>query len=174
MAACMKIDLFNHFFPKRFHEEFILKGSGGKDLGKRVQNVPTIADLTARFRVMDEFDDYCQLLSLPAPTLESMAGPDKSPLMAKIANDGFAELVAKHPDRFIGFVASLPMNNVDESLKEMHRAVGELGAQGVQIFSNVNGKPLDSAEFLPLFEDAARRDCAIWLHPARGLISPTI
>ena len=63
----MKIDVFNHFFPKRFYDEFILKGAGGKDLGKRVQNVPTIADLDARFRVMDEFDDYCQLLSMPAP-----------------------------------------------------------------------------------------------------------
>ena len=71
---CMKIDVFNHFFPKRFYEDFILKGSGGKDMGKRVQNVPTIADLDARFRVMDEFGEYCQLLSLPAPPMEAMAG----------------------------------------------------------------------------------------------------
>lgn len=164
----MKIDLFNHFFPKRFYEEYILKGSGGKDIGKRVQNVPTIADLEARFRVMDEFDDYCQLLSLPAPTLEAMAGPDQSPALARVANDGLAELVTKHPARFIGFVASLPMNNPEASLKEMNRAVFELGAQGVQIFTNVNGKPLDAPEFLPLFEEAARRDITIWMHPARG------
>lgn len=164
----MKIDLFNHFFPKRFYEEYILKGSGGKDIGKRVQNVPTIADLEARFRVMDEFDDYCQLLSLPAPTLEAMAGPDQSPVLARVANDGLADLVAKHPARFIGFVASLPMNNPEASVKEMNRAVFELGAQGVQIFTNVNGKPLDAPEFLPLFEEAARRDITIWMHPARG------
>lgn len=164
----MKIDLFNHFFPKRFYEEYIMKGSGGKDIGKRVQNVPTIADLDARFRVMDEFDDYCQLLSMPAPTLESMAGPDQSPVLARVANDGLAELVAKYPSRFIGFVASLPMNNPEASVKEMNRAVTELGAQGVQIFTNVNGKPLDAPEFLPLFEEAARRDITIWMHPARG------
>ena len=164
----MKIDLFNHFFPKSFYQNFILKGAAGKDIGKRVQNVATIADLDARFRVMDEFDDYCQLLSLPAPTLESMGSPEESPVLAKVANDGLAELVAKYPDRFIGFVASLPMNNVQASLKEMNRAVRELGAQGVQIFSNVNGKPLDAPEFAPLFEEAARSDVAIWLHPARG------
>ena len=29
-SHCMKIDVFNHFFPKRFYEDFILKGSGGK------------------------------------------------------------------------------------------------------------------------------------------------
>ncbi len=47
--------------------------------------------------------------------MEAMAAPDKSPEFARIANDGLAELVAKYPDRFIGFVASLPMNNVDAS-----------------------------------------------------------
>ena len=39
----MKIDLFNHFFPKRFFEEFVHRGRGFKDMGKRVQNIPTIA-----------------------------------------------------------------------------------------------------------------------------------
>jgi predicted TIM-barrel fold metal-dependent hydrolase len=167
----MKIDIFNHFFPKRFFDEFVVN-SGRKDLGKRVQNVPTIADLDARFRVMDEFGEYRQLLSLAAPPLEAMAGPEKSPLLAKIANDGLAELVRKYPDRFIGFTASLPMNNPDESVKETVRSVTELGALGVQIFTNVAGKPLDEPEFQPLFEEAARRDLTIWLHPARGADMP--
>jgi len=110
----MKIDLFNHFFPPRYAHQVIDAGLAGKDMGKRVRNVPTIADLDARFRVMDEFGEYCQFLTLPAPPMETMAGPDKSPEFARIANDGLAELVANYPDRFIGFAASLPMNNVDE------------------------------------------------------------
>src|SRR5712691_11588044 len=167
----MKIDVFNHFFPKRFFDEFVL-GSPRKDLGKRVQNVPTIADLDARFRVMDEFGEYCQLLSLPAPPLEAMAGPEKSPLLARIANDGLAELVAKYPDRFIGFTASVAMNNPEEAVKEAIRSVTELGALGIQIFTNVAGRPLDDEEFLPLFEEAARRDLTVWLHPARGAEMP--
>ena len=57
----MKIDLFNHFFPKRYFDQYIHLGSSLKDLGKRVQSMPTIADLDARFRVMDEFGEYCQL-----------------------------------------------------------------------------------------------------------------
>jgi predicted TIM-barrel fold metal-dependent hydrolase len=168
----MKIDLFNHFFPPRFNQEVVQAGLAGKDIGKRVQNVPTIADLDARFRVMDEFGEYYQLICLPAPPLEVMAPSDKSPLLARIANDGLAELVAKHPDRFIGFAASLPMNNVDESIKEMDRASSQLGARGVQIYTNVAGKPLDSPEFVPLFEHASRRDLAIWIHPARGADFP--
>ena len=168
----MKIDLFNHFFPPRYAHEVIEAGLAGKDMGKRVRNVPTIADLDARFRVMDEFGEYCQFLTLPAPPMETMAPPDKSPEFARIANDGLAELVAKYPDRFIGFAASLPMNNVDACLKEIDRSVTQLGARGFQIYTNVAGKPLDLPEFAPIFDDAARRDLTIWMHPARGADFP--
>jgi predicted TIM-barrel fold metal-dependent hydrolase len=51
---------------------------------------------------------------------------------------------------------------------ELERAVGHLGALGVQVFSNVNGLPLDDERFFPLFETAARLRCPILLHPARG------
>ena len=40
-------------------------------------------------------------------------------------------------------------------------------ARGVQVFSNVNGRPLDEPEFRPLFEKMAAHDLPIWLHPAR-------
>lgn len=53
----LKIDLFNHYFPKRFWEEFLNSSYGLKDMGKRVANIPTIYDLDARFKSMDEFGD---------------------------------------------------------------------------------------------------------------------
>src|SRR5262247_251048 len=77
------------------------------------------------------------------PAIEYLAGPDESPALARLANDGMAEIVAQHPDQFPAFVASLPMNNVPAALQEMDRAIGSLGARGVQIFTNVNGRPLD-------------------------------
>jgi predicted TIM-barrel fold metal-dependent hydrolase len=163
----MKIDIFTHFFPKRFWDEFINLGASFKDMGKRVQNISTIADLEARFRVMDEFGDYCQILSLPTPPVEMMAGPEKSPVMARMANDGFAEVVSKHPQRFPAFIATLPMNNPDEAVKEMDRAIRQLGAAGVQLYSNAAGKALDAPEFRPIFEFAAKTDTPIWLHPER-------
>jgi len=83
-------------------------------------------------------------------------------------NDGFAELCQKYPERFPSFIASLPMNNLEESLKESERAIKELGARGVQLFTNVKGKPLDADDVLPLFEELARRGTVIWMHPARG------
>jgi predicted TIM-barrel fold metal-dependent hydrolase len=164
----MKIDIFNHLFPRRFFDEYINTPSGPKDIGKRVREAATIVDLDARFKVMDEFGDYCQVLSLPLPPLETLAGPDKTPQMARMVNDGFAELCKKYPERFPSFIASLPMNNLEESLKEAERAVKQLGARGVQVFTNVKGKPLDADDVLPLFEELARRGTVIWMHPARG------
>jgi len=167
----MKIDIFNHIFPKKFFDKYIDAGQGGKDIGKRVSNIQTIVDVDSRFRILDEFGDYVQVITLPLPPLEILAGPDKSPELAREGNDGLAELVKKH-DRFLGFAASLPMNNPKAAEKEMTRALDELGAFGVQMYSNAAGKPLDAPEFLPLFEEAVRRDIPIWIHPARGADFP--
>ncbi|HLX45810.1 MAG TPA: amidohydrolase family protein [Bryobacteraceae bacterium] len=164
----MKIDIFNHILPERFFAEFLRVAPGMKDMGKRSRDIPIMCDLDARFRTMDEFGEYCQVISLASPPIEAFAEPGVSPVLARMANDGMAELVAKHPGRFPAFVAALPMNNPSESEKELDRALGQLGAVGVQMYSNVAGKALDAPEFLPLFDELAKRDRPIWLHPARG------
>ena len=162
----MKIDIFNHFFPKTFYDNHIAVGAKGRDMGKRVQHIPTIADIDARLRALDEFGDYVQVLTLPVPPLEVLAGPDRTPDLAREANDGLAELVAKH-DRFLAFGAALPMNNPEAALLELERAIDTLGAKGVQLHSNAAGKPLDAPELRPLFDAIAERDAVVWLHPSR-------
>jgi predicted TIM-barrel fold metal-dependent hydrolase len=132
-------------------------------------NLPVLYDLDARLRIMEAFPDYQQILTLSLPAIENLAGPDDSPRLARIANDGMAEICASHPDRFPGFVASLPMNNVPAALEEMDYAIKTLGARGIQVFTNVNGRPLDDPEFFGVFERAVntyRRP--IWMHPTRG------
>jgi aminocarboxymuconate-semialdehyde decarboxylase len=60
------------------------------------------------------------------------------------------------------------MNNVPAALGEMDRAIGQLGAKGVQIFTNVNGRPLDEPEFHPVFERmVTKHDLPVWVHPTR-------
>jgi predicted TIM-barrel fold metal-dependent hydrolase len=167
----MKIDIFNHIFPKTFYDKYVDAGQSGKDMGKRVTNIRTIVDVDFRLKVLDEFGDYVQVITLPVPPLDVLAGPEKSPELAKEGNNGLAELVKKY-DRFIGFAASLPMNNPNAAQKEMTRALDELGALGIQIYTHVEGKALDLPEFLPIFEEAARRDIPIWLHPTRGADFP--
>ena len=165
----MKVDVFNHIFPKPFFDRLqrVVVDTGAV---KRWLNIPFLYDLDVRFRKLEEFGpDYRQILSLSAPPIESI-NPDRGVTLdlAKLANDSMADLVGDHRDRFPGFVASLPLNLPDESVAELERAVTELGAVGVQLFSNVNGLPLDDPRFNPLFEAADRLRCPILLHPARG------
>jgi aminocarboxymuconate-semialdehyde decarboxylase len=168
-----KIDIFNHIFPRRFFDRMLEEGGATRDMGKRVRNVPVLWDLDKRFEVIEKFgDEYQQVLSIAAPPIEVMAGPKAATELAQLANDGMAELVDRYPERFPAFVASLPMNDVDAAIREMERAVDELGARGIQIFTNVNGRPLDDPQVWPIFERMAELDLPIWLHPARGANVP--
>ena len=118
--------------------------------------------------LVEKFPDVAQVLTLSAPSPEMLGGPDQSPEFARIANDGMAEICKRWPDQFPVFVASLPMNNVPEALKEMDRAINTLGARGVQLLTSVNGRPLDDAEFFPIFERMANHhQLPIWMHPFR-------
>ncbi len=167
-----KLDVFNHFSPPRYYQRMLEVAPDHKDMGKRSRSLPSLRDLDVRFRVMDEFGDYQQVLSLPTPPIEALAGRRDAVELARIGNDGLAELVRRHPDRFPAFVASLPLNDPDAALAELHRAIRDLGACGVQVFSNVNGAPLSGPEFLPLFDAMAEYDLPLWLHPTRGADTP--
>lgn len=169
----MKIDIFNHFFPRKAWERMQKLAPDGKDMHKRVREIPCIVDLDERFRIMDRFgEDYRQVICAGSPPIEVFGPPRATRELAKLMNDGFAELVAKHPKRFPAFVASLPMNDPDGLLKEARRAVEELGAVGVQVFTNVLGSPLTAPPTLPLFDLMAELDAPIWMHPARGADFP--
>ena len=161
------IDSFCHYFPQSIFKLMSQTAGGTTDVGKRMQGVRTIYDLEARFRMMDPFDDYTQILSLGLPPLEGMVGPDKTPEFARTANDGLAELVAKYPDRFAGYVGALPMDNPDAAVKEAERILINGNANGLQLHTNVNGHCLDEPRFLPIFEVAAKSGKPILLHPAR-------
>jgi len=168
----LKIDLFNHIWPVSFYEH--LKQALGPmvDITRRSEGVPMMTDLAERFRVMDRFGDYRQVLSLASPPLELVKDTKLSIELARIGNDGMKELCDRHPDRFPGFIASLPMNDPEAAAVEIRRAVQDLGGLGVQMYTNVAGKPLDAPEFRPLFELLAGLDRPIWLHPARGANFP--
>ena len=163
----LKIDVFPHILPRPFYDRLLEVAPAGGLMVKRVQNIPVMIDIDKRFEVMDRHEGYAQVLTLSAPPLENVAGPDLSPELAKLANDEMAKLVERHPDRFPGFVASLPMNNPDSSMREIDRAINDLGATGVQVFTNVNGIPLDKPEYLQLFDHMASIDLPVWMHPAR-------
>src|SRR5688500_2888398 len=165
----LKIDVFNHIFPKPFFEQ-LQAVAVNKGPIKRWLHIPFLHDVDVRFRMIDEFGaDYRQVLSLSAPPIESINPDRQVPIdLATLADAPMADLVQRHADRFPGFIASLPLNQPDESVAELERSVNALGALGVQVFSNISGLPLDDDRFFALFETAHRLGCPIFLHPARA------
>jgi predicted TIM-barrel fold metal-dependent hydrolase len=163
----MKIDLFCHILPPAYFERMTAVSSRGAYMQKRVRGIPAMVDLDERFRMMDLFGDYSQVLSLAAPPIEALGSPGQTPELARLANDTMAEIVARYPDRFPGFVASVPMNDPEATVREIDRAIGDLRASGIQIFTNVNGRPLDEPDFAAIFQRMAEIGRPIWLHPTR-------
>jgi len=97
--------------------------------------------------------------------LEKFVSPKDAVELSRIANDELADLVLNYPDRFFGAVACLPMNDMDAALEEADRAITRLRLKGVQIYSRINGEPLDAPKFKPLYEKMAGYDLPIWIHP---------
>ena len=127
----MKIDVFCHMFPPTFYQRMVKSSNPQAPyLERRVANIPVLVDLDMRFRIMDQYPDYRQIVSMASPPMEGFGGPNESPDIARLANDAMAEVVAKYPNRFAGFLASLPMNNMDACRKEVDRAILELGEIG--------------------------------------------
>ena len=163
----MKIDIYTHIFPEKFYKKWLQVAPSLADIGKRMTSVRPVFDLNERFRMMDQADDYRQIISLPNPPLETITTPEVGAELAGVANDTMAELVNKHPNRFPGFVASLALHNFDAAMDEIDRAIKNLGAKGIQIFTQVKGKPLDDLQFQSLFAKMIEYDLPIWLHPGR-------
>lgn len=160
------LDAFTHFLPGEYMERIIKLTN--RDFEKRMRSIPMLYQLQPRIEMMKGFPRYQQVLSLAQPSADSLCGPQESPELARLGNDGLAEIVDRHPDEFPAFVASLPMNNVPEALREFERVVTGLGASGVQIDTNVQGVSLDDPRYFCLFEKAVELDVPIWLHPLRG------
>jgi uncharacterized protein len=163
----MKIDIYNHVMPMAYLE-LMKRHSADSGMVKRISSVRLVWDIEARVRMLERFPDVQQVLTLSQPAPEMLGGPDLAVEAARVANDGMAEICRKWPHKFPTFVAALPMNDVPAALGEMDRAIGMLGAKGVQIGTSVNGRPLDDPALFPIFERITNHhDLPIWMHPFR-------
>ena len=156
----MKIDIFTHIYLKKYMDTLMKKARA-----PITQRPPPVTELDQRFKWMDKNPDVAQVITLPNTPTENLVSPEDNLALIKLANDEMAELVAKYPDRFIAAAACLPLIDIDASLKEADRAINQLHLRGIQIFTNINGEPLNTPKFKPLYELMAKYDLPIWIHP---------
>jgi uncharacterized protein len=170
-----KIDAFAHILPRAYLDRLerqLEHTMAPSQLDYYRQGVfsfdPVLTDLDARWRKIEPYGDYAQVLVLAVPPLEEVGPPPVAAELARIANDELAQLVQQFPDRFVGFAAALPLSDVDLALRELERSLTQLGALGAQLYTNVLGTALDDARFEPLFTRLEEAGRAVWLHPTRS------
>lgn len=171
-----KFDLHTHYYPPIYFDkirelpsEFSFdKSPSGQTIityrGARFFGVtPPMTDVAKRIEDMDRVGIDVEVVSLSTPNV-FFADAQHQPEIARIVNDAYAELIAQHPTRFKAF-ASIPMDDPDAALRELHRAIDELKLNGVILLSNIGGKPLTSPQYRSFFEEAHARKLCILLHP---------
>lgn len=163
----MKIDIFPHIMPPNYSGALMKKtaSTGTVSAVSSFTNYPPLSDVALRISALEKTPDVVEVLTLSAPPVETVVSSQDAIELSKIANDEMAELVTKYPDRFVAAAACLPLSNVDESAKELERAITQLGMKGAQLFTNIKGDPLDAPKFRPLYEIASKYDMPLWIHP---------
>ncbi len=177
----MNIDFHNHFYPKAYLDELSIVGGYARverdELGRLLIHyegdynivVGPHIDIDERLKAMDRCGIEMQVLTLTTPSVEREE-PVRGARLAKLANDGFREIIDENPKRFTA-LAALPLQEPEAAASELERAVKECGLRGGTLMTNVNGRTLDSEEFVPLFEKAVELDVPLFLHPTSPINS---
>jgi predicted TIM-barrel fold metal-dependent hydrolase len=118
----------------------------------------------AALAYMDRHEIAAQLMSMPMTFAGLDGDPGFGTRLARIINEGHAELIAKNPGRF-GAFASLPGDGPDEALAELGHAVDELQLDGVVLTSNVLGHYFGDPFLEPVLAELERREVPVFVHP---------
>lgn len=175
----MRVDFHTHIIPEEI-PDFVEKYGGGRwptlektcscganimVEGKVFREVTDqVWSPEKRIEDMDKEGVDIQVLSPIPVTFSYWAEPEAAEDMAKIQNDFIADTVKQYPTRFIG-LGTVPLQNVDVSIREMERCVKELGLKGIEIGTNVNGVNLDDPAFTEFFAKAEEWQVPLFIHP---------
>ncbi len=162
-------DVFTHVYPRPYLEA-LPDSARDRDLEAYLGDVPAFTDPVSRIQVMDRHGIRVQVLTLGYPPALETLDDGAAIRVARIANDAIADIVRAFPDRFIG-AATLPLDTPDEALMELQRCRRDLGLNAIQMFTNVNGRPLDWEGLMPIYAVAASERIPILLHPINARVS---
>jgi aminocarboxymuconate-semialdehyde decarboxylase len=123
-----------------------------------------VGNYDERFADMDRMGVDMQLVMPPPPQCYHTVALEYAVPAARMINDGVAEFVAKHPDRFIP-TGTVPMQDGPEAAKELERCMKTLGFKGVEILTNVAGKEISDPAFAPFWQKAEELGALVIIHP---------
>jgi aminocarboxymuconate-semialdehyde decarboxylase len=83
---------------------------------------------------------------------------------ARAVNDNIAEIVGRHPNRFVG-LGTVPFQAPELAVAELERLHRSLGLRGIEIATNVAGADLSEPRFRPIFARAEELGLVLFMHP---------
>ncbi|MER7048460.1 amidohydrolase family protein [Streptomyces jumonjinensis] len=160
----MRIDVHAHVWTDDYLD--LLDGYGKTDTATQRGTGAGLGEreIEERFALMDSAGVTHQVLSAP-PQSPHFADPEQALHAARFINDQYAETVRRWPDRFLAF-ASLPLPHTDLALKELTRALDDLGMAGACATTSVLDRSIADPAFEPLFAELDRRSAVLYVHPA--------
>jgi aminocarboxymuconate-semialdehyde decarboxylase len=178
------IDWHNHFYPDPYIRGLEKESTYAK-VEKDEQNrllihyegdynivVGPHIDVEERLKGMDKAGIDMHVLTLTTPSVEREE-PDIGLKLARLANEGYRDIIENHPDRFTA-LAALPLQDPIVAAEELERAVEELGLRGGTLMSNINGKPIDIKEMDPVYDKAVKLDVPLYIHPTSPINSKSM
>lgn len=175
------IDLHNHVIPEtviqaieRDPDKFgtrIEKKNGKRYFdshGRMTELVPEFCDADAKVEWMNRVGLDVAAISVGPPIYFYGLKPEIGIEAARLANDGIAQMVAKHPDRLRG-MAHLPMQDPEAAIAELERVVKEYQFKGVELGTSIEGLPLSDPKFRKVLRTIEQYNCFIFAHPYQCL-----
>jgi aminocarboxymuconate-semialdehyde decarboxylase len=169
------IDFHNHFYPPEYLSA-LREGPSNVRITNDTEDNPRLhypgdynvavrghRDIAYRGDVLERAGIDTQILTLTTPGTH-IEEPKRAIELARLVNDAFAAIVRTHGERFRA-LATLPLNDPAASVRELERAMDDFHLPGAMLFSNVNGIPLASERYWPLYEFASDRRAILHIHP---------
>jgi aminocarboxymuconate-semialdehyde decarboxylase len=170
------IDFHNHFFPPEYLEAVQRGPSNVKVTFDANKNpllhypgdynviVPEHREIGLRAEVLKKSGVDKQVLTFTTPGVH-IESPDFAVELARMVNDSFAIIMRERSDQFTA-LATLPLNDPEASVKELKRAIIDLGFRGAALHSNINGVALSDKRYWPLYEKANELGAVFDIHPS--------
>jgi predicted TIM-barrel fold metal-dependent hydrolase len=160
----MIVDAHSHLVDRAFLERLGMDPERAK-IPKELFDVEALLDEQARSGI--------DVSIISGPRIME-AGVERAKLdpvdVARSYNDFVADLAARHPKAFAGLGIAHPMMGGERMLREMERAVKELGLRGFMVVPSYGEQYLDAPGALPFFELCQALDAVVFVHSRDGCL----
>ena len=172
-----RIDVHQHYSSPAYHALLERQASG-----PATRDTPTVRLLVQRFNeytpemnieAMDQAGVATAMVSPTAPGVWFGNVEEARSAAREINEYGAERMVGDYPGRF-GLFASLPIPDVEGSLREIEYAFDTLNADGIALLTSYDDMWLGDEVFAPIFDELNRRGAVVYTHPREANCCPNL